>query len=127
METSIIALLPYFIEHLIISMAFLIPLLITQWLRLKYKSKPLAYIQIGFSIGFLANIVGGFLGAFIFQLPLLPLKLHQEGLHSQLIAQKVFLYNMAFKALYIVSLFVSLLFIEYGIYRLALEKAEHQG
>ena len=125
MEASLITLLPYFIERLIVSTAFLIPLLITQWLRSKYKSKPLIYVQIGLLIGFLANIIGGFLGAFVLQLPLLPLRLHQEGLHSQLIAQKVFLYNMAFKALYIVSLFTSLLFIEYGIYRLTLEKAEH--
>lgn len=125
MEASIIALLPYFIEHLIISTAFLIPLLTTQWLRssrLKHKSKPLTYIQIGFSIGFLANIIGGFLGAFIVQLPLLPLRLHQENMPSQLIAYKVFLYNIVFKAIYIASLFASLLLVEYGIYRLILEK-----
>ncbi len=121
MNASAIALHTYFLERLIISVAFLIPLLITWWLRntrLKGKSSSLDYILIGFSIGFLANIIGGFIGAYICQLPLLPLRLHREGVPIHLMAYTVFLYSTIFKIVYITSLFVSLLLVEYGIYKL---------
>ncbi|RLE63141.1 MAG: hypothetical protein DRJ47_09785 [Thermoprotei archaeon] len=115
----------YFLERLIISLAFLIPLIITWWLRntrLKEKSGPLTYMLIGFSVGFLINIIGGLLGAYVYQLPLLPLHLHQEGLPAQAMAYKIFFYNTTFKVIYIASLFASLLLVEYGIYKLALSK-----
>ena len=112
----------YFLERLIISIAFLIPLVITWWVAQKYSLKgrfrPLTYILLGFSIGFLTNIAGGLLGAYIYQLPLLPLHLRQEGFSAQLIAYRLFLYSTVFKVVYIASLFVSLLLIGYGIYKL---------
>jgi len=121
MEASAITLHMYFLERLIISAAFLVPFLITWWLRstrLKGKSRSLDYILIGFSIGFLANVIGGFIGAYICQLPLLPLRLHQEGMPTHLMAYTMFLYSTIFKIVYIGSLFVSLLLVEYGIYKL---------
>jgi len=113
----------YFLYRLIVSIAFLIPLIITWWLRstrLKDKPRPLIYILIGFAIGFLTNIIIGLLGAYVYKLPLLPLLLHQKGLPMQYITHIVSIYNTAFYAIYAVSLFVSLLLITYGIYRLAL-------
>ena len=89
---------------------------------MKEKSGPLTYMLIGFSVGFLINIIGGLLGAYVYQLPLLPLHLHQEGLPAQAMAYKIFFYNTTFKAIYIASLFASLLLVEYGIYKLALSK-----
>jgi len=113
----------YFLQHLIVSIAFLIPLIITWWLRsarLKDGSRPLTYILIGFAIGFLANIIIGFLGAYVIKLPLLPVLLHQEGLPVQDISHIVFIYSTILNAIYVASLFASLLLVTYGVYKLAL-------
>ncbi|RLF13689.1 MAG: hypothetical protein DRJ66_07375 [Thermoprotei archaeon] len=112
----------YFIYRLIISIAFLVPLIITWWLRsarLKDKPGSLTYVLIGFAIGFLANIIIGILGAYVYKLPLLPMLLHQRGLSMQSIMHIVSAYNTAFYVAYAGSLFVSLLLVTYGIYKLA--------
>jgi len=123
MDPTTTSLHMYFLYRLIVSIAFLIPLIITWWLRnarLKDKSRSLTYILVGFATGFLANIIAGLLGAYVYKIPLLPMLLHQKGLPMQYITHIVSTYNTAFYAVYVGSLFVSLLLVTYGVYKLAL-------
>ena len=110
-----------FIKELIISIAYLIPLIIV-W-RLKNRSPdelagPLDYVLAGFMVGFLVRLVGGLIRDYVIQLPLLPLKLHEEGVPSEFMGRITALYSTAFTILYIASLFVTLLLVTYGICRL---------
>ena len=123
MDPTTTSLHMYFLYRLIISIAFLIPLIIIWWLRsarLKDKSRSLTYILVGFATGFLANIIAGLLGAYVYKIPLLPMLLHQKGLPMQYITHIVSTYNTALYAVYAGSLFVSLLLVTYGVYKLAL-------
>ncbi|RLE95323.1 MAG: hypothetical protein DRN04_00325 [Thermoprotei archaeon] len=123
MDPTTVPLHMYFLQRLVISIAFLIPLIVTWWLkstRLKDTPRPLTYILIGFAIGFLANIIIGLLGAYVFKLPLLPLLLYQKDLPMQYLSHIVFIYNTIFNVAYVASLFASLLLVTYGMYKLAL-------
>ncbi len=110
-----------FIKELIISIAYLIPLIIVWRLKSKSPDKlagPLDYVLAGFMVGFLVRLVGGLIRDYVIQLPLLPLKLHEKGVPFEFVGRLTALYNTAFTMAYIVSLFVTLLLVTYGIYRL---------
>ena len=72
----------------------------------------------GFLVGFLVRFVGSLFYNYVIQIPLLPVKLHEEGVPFEFIARTMALYDTAFTITYIVSLFTSLLLITYGVYRL---------
>ena len=118
-EEPFITLSAYFLKNLAASIAFLIPLVFL-WLvgRSRVKSRGLIYIFSGFLIGFLVRLIGGFLGAYVYRLPILPLILHQQHMSAQEIAGIVFMYNSIFDAMYLSSLFASLMLVAYGVYRL---------
>ena len=109
----------YFLKHLAASIAFLIPLIFL-WSagRRRIKSKGLIYVFSGFFIGFLTQLIGGFLGAYVYQLPLLPLILRQQDMSAQEIAKTVSFYNTVFDTAYLSALFASLMLIAYGTYKL---------
>ena len=119
-EESFVSLSAYFLKHLTASIAFLIPLVFLWSIirRGRIRSRGLIYAFLGFFIGFLVQLVGGFLGAYVYRLPLLPLILRQQHLSAQEIARILFIYNTVFDAVYLSSLFISLMLIAYGIYRL---------
>lgn len=112
----------YFFEHILTSIAFLLPTIITWRLRKKVacedEFKALTYISLGFFVGFIFYLLGGFAGAYIYQLPILPLRLHEEGLSPQQAAHVTFLYNTLFKAIYLVALYTALLLAAYGVNKL---------
>ena len=109
----------YFLKHLAASIAFLIPLIFL-WSagRRRVKSKGLIYVFLGFFIGFLIQLVGGFIGAYVYQLPLLPLILRQQPMSAREIAKTVFFYNTVFDLAYLSALYASLMLIAYGTYKL---------
>jgi len=110
-----------FIKDLVISVAYLIPLLIFWRLRGSSSDEvasPLNYVLAGFLVGFLVRFVGSLFYNYVIQIPLLPVKLHEEGVPFEFIARTMALYDTAFTITYIVSLFTSLLLITYGVYRL---------
>jgi len=116
-----------FIKELIISTAYLIPLIVV-W-RLKSRSPnslagPLDYVLAGFMVGFLVRIVGGLIRDYVIQLPILPIKLHEEGVSLELAGRITALYNISFTVAYIVTLFITLLLVTYGIYRLVMVSRE---
>ncbi|RLE59811.1 MAG: hypothetical protein DRJ35_04890 [Thermoprotei archaeon] len=112
----------YFFEHLLISIAFLLSTIITWRLRKKVaceeEFKALTYISLGFFVGFIFYLLGGFAGAYIYQLPILPLRLHEEGIMPSQAAHIVFLYNTVFKAIYLIALYTALLLVAYGVNKL---------
>ena len=116
----------YFFEHLLFSIAYLIPTVIT-W-RLKKRTeceaefRALNYISLGFFVGFIFYILGGLAGAYIYQIPILPLKLHQEGVPAETAARVAFLYNIVFKAIYLIAVYTSLLLVAYGLYKMLNER-----
>jgi len=64
----------YFLKHLSAAIVFLIPLGFL-WLSARFKgvkSRGLTYVLLGFFVGFLAQMLEGFLGAFVYKLPILP-------------------------------------------------------
>ena len=111
-----------FLENLIVSVAFLVPLLVTLWLKKRASSgtisNSLNYVAVGFLVGFLSKLLSGFVKAYVIQLPILPLKLHEGGLPSEVIGRVLAHYNLAFLCTDTVLLFVSLLLVVYGVYRL---------
>jgi len=118
-EGAFTALSGYFIRHFLVSMGFLIAFILT-WSarkRVKEKTEGLTYTSIGFLIGFLGPLIIGFLGAYVYRLPILPLILRGQGMNMQEIAQAIFLYNLAFQTAYLASLLVALIFAGYGIHR----------
>ena len=118
-EGTFTALNGYFIRHFLISIGFLIAFILT-WSaknRVREKTGGLIYTSIGFLIGFLGPLFVGFLGAYVFQLPILPLILREQGMSVQKIAEIVFLYNLAFQTAYLASLLVALVLAGYGIHR----------
>ena len=118
-EESFTVLSAYFLRHLAASMASLIPLVLLWFAgRRRTGFRKMSYVFLGFFIGFLVQLVGGFLGAYVYRLPLLPLILRQQHLSAQEIARILFIYNTVFDAVYLSSLFISLMLIAYGIYRL---------
>ena len=118
---SMIGLHAYFIERFISSIPFLIPFIIT-WLAYrrapKAISRPLSYITIGFLLSFAIQVILGIVLAYVVQLPLLPLKLHREGIPSKDIAVIVSMYNMSFMIVRVVVLLTSLTLVGYGVYKL---------
>ena len=108
---SMIGLHAYFIERFISSILFLIPFIIT-WLAYRRAPKaiprPLSYITIGFLLSFAIQVILGIVLAYVVQLPLLPLKLHREGIPSKDIAVIVSMYNMSFIIVRVVVLLTSL-------------------
>ena len=123
MDEMLMSLHLYFLNRLLISTAFLIPLLIIwdmgmRYTGLKRRPKGLTYAILGFAIGFLANIIGGILGAYVCQLPLLPLKLVKAGLSPQRASHVMFIYTLAFNGFYAASLFASLILVGLGIRKL---------
>jgi len=118
-EEPFITLSVYFLKNLAASIAFLIPLVFLWSVgRSRVKSKGLIYIFSGSLVGFLVRLIGGFLGAYVYRLPILPLILRQQHMSAQEIAGIVFIYNSIFDAMYLSSLFVSLMLVAYGVYRL---------
>jgi len=118
-EETFVALSSYFIRHFLVSIGFLIAFILT-WSarnRVREKAEGLTYTSIGFLIGFLGPLLIGFIGAYVYQLPILPLILREQGMNMQEIAQAIFLYNLALQTAYLVSLFVALILAGYGIYR----------
>ncbi|MCD6278353.1 MAG: hypothetical protein J7J11_01585 [Desulfurococcales archaeon] len=110
-----------FIWDLVVSVAYLIPLLIVWRLRNRTSSEAagsLNYVLAGFSIGFLVKLVGGVLYNYILQVPLLPVKMHEWGASFESVARTMWLYNTVFSIANLVSLIASLLLITYGVYRL---------
>jgi len=118
---SMISLHAYFIERFVSSIPFLIPFIIT-WLAYrrapKAISRPSSYIAIGFLLSFAVQVILGIVLAYVVQLPLLPLKLHQEGIPSKDIAVIVSMYNMSFMIVHVVVLLTSLTLVGYGVYKL---------
>ncbi len=108
----------YFLKRLLISLAFLIPIIMISLIRKPISRDSVAYIVAGFLVGFTVNIVAGFISAYVIQLPLLPLHLARLGLPPQDIASQMFVYSMIFDAVYISSFLVSLSLAGYGIYRI---------
>jgi len=118
-EESFAVLSAYFLRHLAASMAFLIPLILLWFAgRRRAGFRKMSYVFLGFFIGFLIQLAGGFLGAYVYRLPVLPLILRQQNMSSQEIARIVLFYNTVFDMVYLSSLFVSLLLIAYGICKL---------
>lgn len=112
-----------FIKELIVSIAYLIPLIIVWKLKSGSPDKlaaPLDYVLAGFMVGFLVRIVGGLVRDYVIQLPILPIKLHEEGCPSEFAGRITALCNITFTVAYIVSLFITLLLVTYGIHRLVM-------
>jgi len=118
-DGSFLMLSMYFLKHLAMAIAFLIPFLILRMTNKQgVKSTGLTYMSLGFFIGFIAHLLGGFLGAYVCKLPILPLLLRQQNLGVQEISRISFLYSVAFDILYLGSLFISLTLVGYGVYAL---------
>ncbi len=111
----------YFIERFILSIPFLVPLIIT-WITYRSAPKiilrPLSYIFIGFLLGFIIQVILDVIFVYVIQLPLLPLKLHQEGLSPKEIAMIISMYNILSMVTYVATLLTSLTLVGYGVYRL---------
>jgi len=118
-EGAFAALSEYFLRHLLVSIGFLIAFILTWSARNRAGKKAggLTYTCIGFLVGFLGPLLTGFLGAYVFRLPILPLILHEQGMGMQDIAQAIFLYNLTFQTAYLASLLVALILAGYGIHR----------
>ena len=118
-EGTFAALSGYFIRHFLVSIGFLIAFILT-WSarnRVRERAGGLTYTSIGFLIGFLGPLLIGFLGAYVYQLPILPLILREQGMNMQDIAQAIFLYNLTLQMAYLASLLVALILAGYGIHR----------
>lgn len=111
----------YFIERFILSIPFLVPFIIT-WITHRSAPKiilrPLSYIFIGFLLGFIIQVILDAIFVYVIQLPLLPLKLHQEGLSPKEIAMIISTYNILSMVTYVATLLTSLTLVGYGVYRL---------
>ncbi len=118
-DGSFVMLSTYFLKHLAMAIAFLIPFLIVRITdKQEVKSAGLTYASLGFFVGFITHLLGGFLGAYVYKLPVLPLLLRQQNLSVQEISRISFLYSASFDILYLGSLFVSLTLVGYGVYAL---------
>ena len=118
-EGAFAALSGYFIRHFLVSIGFLIAFILTWSARSRVRESAggLTYASIGFLIGFLGPLLIGFLGAYVYQLPILPLILREQGMNMQDIAQAIFLYNLTLQMAYLASLLVALILAGYGIHR----------
>jgi len=117
----------YFITYFLVSIGFLIAFILT-WSarnRVGEKAGGLTYTSIGFLIGFLGPLIIGFLGAYVYQLPILPLILREQGMNMQDIAQTIFLYNLTLQTAYLASLLVALILAGYGIHKFVNEQTEN--
>jgi len=118
-EGTFAALSSYFIRHFLVSIGFLIAFILT-WSarnRVRERGRGLTYASMGFLIGFLGPLLIGFLGAYVYQLPILPLILREQGMNMQDIAQAIFLYNLTLQTAYLASLLAALILAGYGIHR----------
>jgi len=110
-----------FIRELISSIPFLVPLVIT-WITYRAAPKtflePLSYVLTGFLIGFIARVILSVVIAYIIQLPLLPLKLHQEGMNFKEVSMIISTYNIAYMLIGTITSLISLTLVGYGIYEL---------
>ena len=127
-EGAFTALSGYFIRHFLVSIGFLIAFILTWSARAKVREKAegLTYASIGFLIGFLGPLIIGFLGAYVYQLPILPLRLREQGMNMREIAQATLLYNLAFQTAYLASLLLALILAGYGIHRFINDLTEKQ-
>ncbi|MCD6084542.1 MAG: hypothetical protein J7J20_03260 [Desulfurococcales archaeon] len=110
-----------FIWDLVVSIAYLVPILIVWRLRSRTSSEvagPLNYVLAGFLTGFLVRLVGGVLYNYVLQVPVLPAKMREWGASFEFIARTMWLYNTVFSIAHLVSLIASLLLVTYGVYRL---------
>jgi len=111
----------YFIEGLMMSIPFLVAFIITLFtyrVAPKIISRPLNYILIGFLLGFIARVILSAVTAYVIQLPLLPLKLHQEGMSAKDIAIIISTYNIISMIVSIIIALTSLTLVGYGLYKL---------
>ncbi len=127
MEPSLqAAVTAYFIERLLIAIAFLLPLIVSYRLekraRCPAEASALKKISLGFAVGFSFYLVGGFAAAYIYGLPVLPVLLHERGIPLDKAAAIATLYHIAFTAIYLVALYTSLLLVAYGVYKLVTER-----
>lgn len=127
MEPSLqAAVTAYFIERLLIAIAFLLPLIVSYRLekraRCPAEANALKKISLGFAVGFSFYLVGGFAAAYIYGLPVLPVLLHERGIPIEKAAAIATLYHIAFTAIYLVALYTSLLLVAYGVYKLVTER-----
>lgn len=110
----------YFFKHFLTSVGFLITFVLAWSVGSKIHGRAtgLTYVYTGSLIGFLGQLLGGFLGAYIYKLPILPLILHRQGVSSQEIARMIAIYNLGFEAFYFLSLITALVLMGYGIRKL---------
>lgn len=120
----------YFFEHLLTSIAFLLPTIVTWRLRKRVacedEFRALTHVSLGFFVGFVFYLLGGFAGAYLYQLPILPLRLQEEGLTPSQAAHVAFLYDVLFKAVYLVALYTALLLVAYGVSKLVNQRCATQ-
>ncbi|MCD6235821.1 MAG: hypothetical protein J7J94_02350 [Thaumarchaeota archaeon] len=120
---TFVALSGYFLRSLLASIGFLIAFILT-WSsrsRVKERARGLTYASIGFLIGFLGTLITGFLGAYVYRLPILPLILRGQGMSAQKIAETILLYNLAFDAAHLASTLTALILAGYGIHRFVVD------